>query len=177
MNSASDPHDAGPQAHPLAAPTTLDPAVARVLRGTAASLLESKGRAVYAIGPNETVYAAIAKMTEYKAGALLVIDGDTLVGVVSERDYTRKGILMGRASKDTPVAEIMSAQVITVTPDTSLRACMETVTRHHIRHLPVVQDGRVLGVLSIGDLVGAVVQQQAEAIQTLQAIIGSDYPS
>jgi CBS domain-containing protein len=159
------------------APTSLDPEVGTMLRGTVADLLAGKGTAVHAVGPGEMVHAAITRMTEHRVGALVVMDGPALVGIVSERDYTRKGILQGRASKDTPVADIMSTQVVSVSPGTSLARCLEVVTTHHIRHLPVVEDGRVVGVLSIGDLVGAVVQQQAEAIQSLQAFIGSDYPT
>jgi CBS domain-containing protein len=159
------------------APTSLDPAVGTMLRGTVADMLNAKGRTVHAIGPAEMVHAAISKMTEQRVGALVVMDGGALVGIVSERDYTRKGILQGRASKDTPVADIMSSQVVSVSPQTSLGECLEVVTRHHIRHLPVLDAGTVVGVLSIGDLVGAVVQQQAEAIQSLKAFIGSDYPT
>ncbi len=147
------------------------------LRGTVADLLALKGTVVHAIGPAETVYAAIHKMTECRAGALPVMDGTRLVGIISERDYTRKGILQGRASNETRVDEIMSAKVITVGPETRLGDCMKVVTDHGIRHLPVVDGDRVVGLLSIGDLVRAVVQQQAEVIQSLKSFIGSDYPT
>ena len=159
------------------APTSMDPGLASALRGTVADLLAAKGTDVHAVGPAEMVYAAISKMTDRRVGALLVMDGPTLVGIISERDYTRKGILQGHAAKDTPVAELMSSPVVTVSPDTSLGECLEVVTRHHIRHLPVLQDQQVVGVLSIGDLVSAVVAQQAETIQSLKSFIGSDYPS
>ncbi len=145
--------------------------------GTVADILEVKGTAVYAVGPRETVYDAIVKMTEHRVGALLVMEGPELVGVVSERDYTRRVILLGRASKDTPVADIMTADVITVAPETSLGECLHIVTRHNIRHLPVVDAGQVIGVVSIGDLVSAVVAQQVETIASLKSFIGSDYPT
>ncbi|MDP2008333.1 MAG: CBS domain-containing protein [Rubrivivax sp.] len=145
--------------------------------GTVADILEAKGTEVHAIAPRETVYDAIVKMSEMRVGALLVMEGPTLVGVVSERDYTRRVILLGRASKDTPVADIMTAEVITVTPETSLGECLHIVTRHNIRHLPVLSGGEVVGVVSIGDLVSAVVAQQVETIASLKSFIGSDYPN
>lgn len=147
------------------------------LRGTAADMLQVKGYAIYSIGPRQTVYEAIAEMTDKRAGALLVIDGGRLVGIVSERDYTRKVILLGRASKETRVEEIMTAEVLTVNPQSTLGHCMQVVTEHGIRHLPVVEGDRVVGVLSIGDLVRAVLEQQAETIQSLNSYIGSDYPT
>jgi CBS domain-containing protein len=146
------------------------------LKGTAADMLEAKGTLVHAIAAQETVYDAIFKMNECRVGALLVMKGQALVGIVSERDYTRKVILLGRASKDTRVEEIMSAPVITVTPQASLSECMHVMTQHAIRHLPVVDD-RVVGVLSIGDLVRSVVAQQAETIVSLSSFIGGDYPT
>lgn len=147
------------------------------VRGTAADMLAIKGRAVHAIGPEDTVFDAIAKMSECRVGALLVMEGPRLVGVVSERDYTRKVILLGRSSKDTPVRDIMTASVITIGPQTSLAESLHIVNRHSIRHLPVLQGEQVLGVLSIGDLVRAVLAQQAETIESLNAFIGSDYPN
>jgi CBS domain-containing protein len=159
------------------APTAVDPDLATTLRGTVADLLEAKGTLVHAVGPTEMVLAAITRMTACRVGALVVMEGPALVGIISERDYTRKGILQGHAAKDTPVAELMSSPVVTVSPDTSLGECLKVVVRHHIRHLPVVQDEKVVGVLSIGDLVGAVVAQQAETIQSLKSFIGADYPS
>ncbi len=147
------------------------------LKGTAADMLEAKGKLVHAVTAEETVYEAIFKMNECRVGALLVMKGQTLVGIVSERDYTRKVILLGRASKDTRVEDIMSAPVITVTPQASLSECMHVMTQHSIRHLPVVEDGQVVGVLSIGDLVRSVVAQQAETIVSLSSFIGGDYPN
>jgi signal-transduction protein with cAMP-binding, CBS, and nucleotidyltransferase domain len=149
----------------------------RAPRGSASDILESKGRAIHAIGPKDTVYDAIARMCDMRVGALLVMEGDTLLGIVSERDYARKVILQGRASKETPVEEIMTSQVISVDPQASLAECMQIVTRHSIRHLPVVGDGRVAGVLSTGDLVRELLDQQAQTIHSLNSFIGSDYPT
>lgn len=145
--------------------------------GTVADILEVKGTEVHAIGPRESVYDAIEKMTECRVGALPVMDGAKLVGIVSERDYTRRVILLGRASKDTPVADIMTADVITVEPGTSLGECLHIVTRNNVRHLPVLSGEEVVGLVSIGDLVSAVVAQQVETIASLKSFIGSDYPT
>ena len=147
------------------------------LQGTVADMLAFKGTTIHAIAPDATVYDAIVQMDERRVGALLVMSGDRLVGVISERDYTRKVILLGRASKETPVAEIMSANVISVRPDMSLGECLKLVTDRGIRHLPVVENDKVVGLLSIGDLVRAVVAQQAETITSLKSYIGSDYPT
>lgn len=147
------------------------------LRGTAASLLQKKGRVVHAIGPGDSVYEAIARMTEKRAGALLVMDGEQLLGLISERDYTRKVILQGHASKETRVEQIMSAPPITIDAAATLSDCMRLMTERGIRHLPVLEGNTVAGVLSIGDLVRAVVEQQAEAIDHLNAFISSDYPN
>lgn len=147
------------------------------LRGTVADMLAQKSSAIHAVAPDTTVLDAIARMDAKRVGALLVMEGERLVGILSERDYTRKVILLGRASKDTPVAEIMTSQVIVVHPRMGLGECLQLVTNHGIRHLPVVEDGKVVGVLSIGDLVRAVVAQQAETITSLKSFIGSDYPT
>ena len=147
------------------------------LQGTVADMLAFKGTTIHAIAPDATVYDAIAKMDERRVGALLVMRGDRLVGVISERDYTRKVILLGRASKETLVEEIMSSNVISVRPGMSLGECLKLVTDRGIRHLPVVKNDKVVGLLSIGDLVRAVVAQQAETISSLKSFIGSDYPT
>jgi CBS domain-containing protein len=156
---------------------SIQPEHAAVLRGSAADLLAHKGSAVHAIGPHDTVYEAIARMTQQRVGALLVMDGEQLLGIVSERDYTRRVILEGRASKDTPVLTIMTTPVMSVAPTATLLDCLRLANEHSIRHLPVLRDGTVVGVLSIGDLVRAVVEQQAEAIARMQSFIGSDYPN
>lgn len=148
------------------------------LRGTVADMLALKGTTIHAIAPDATVYEAIERMDQRRVGALLVMRGEQLLGVISERDYTSKVILMGRASKETLVEEIMSSGVISVRSDTSLGECLKVVTDRRIRHLPVLDAaGKVLGVLSIGDLVRAVVAQQAETISSLKSFIGSDYPT
>jgi len=156
---------------------SIQPQHATVLRGTVADLLAHKGTAVRAVGPDDTVYEAISRMTQHRVGALVVMEGPQLVGIVSERDYTRRVILEGRASKDTPVKTIMTAPVMSVTPSSSLLDCLRMANEHSIRHLPVVNEGTVVGVLSIGDLVRAVVEQQADAIARMQSFIGSDYPN
>jgi CBS domain-containing protein len=147
------------------------------LRGTVADMLAQKSSVIHAVSPDTTVLEAIARMDAKRVGALLVMEGERLVGILSERDYTRKVILLGRASKDTPVSEIMTRQVIVVPPQMGLGECLQVVTNHGIRHLPVVENERVIGVLSIGDLVRAVVAQQAETITSLKSFIGSDYPN
>lgn len=152
------------------------PAETAILHGTAADMLELKGKRVHQIAPDATVYDAVALMDELRVGALLVTKDGALAGIISERDYTRKVILMGRASRDTRVDEIMTSSLITVRPDTSLNECLQIVTDRHVRHLPVLDDGRVVGMLSIGDLVRAVVSQQADLIRNLKSFIGSDYP-
>ena len=134
-------------------------------------LLEGKGSAIYSTTPSATVIDAVRAMAERGVGALVVMEGAKLVGIVSERDYARKVILNGKSSKDTPVSEIMSAPVMTVAPGDSINHCMKQVTVHRIRHLPVVENDKVIGVLSIGDLVKAVIDDQAEQLEHLQKYI------
>lgn len=134
-------------------------------------LLESKGSGVHAIAPEQSVLSALQRMAELRIGALLVMRGNELLGVVSERDYARKVALQGRASSDTPVREIMSAPALTVSPEESVEACMRLCTDGRVRHLPVVERGAVVGVISIGDLVKAVIDDQAVEIEHLQRYI------
>ena len=136
-------------------------------------LLDQKPKAIYSIGPDEPVLAAIRKMAEHHIGALLVMSGDQLVGIVSERDYARKVVLLGRSSTETKVDSIMSAKVITVQPRQDAHDCMRLMTDKRIRHLPVVQGDRVVGVLSIGDLVRAVIEEQERTIADLETYIRS----
>jgi CBS domain-containing protein len=140
---------------------------------TVKHLLERKGSQVHAVEPEAPVLDAIRLMAEKHVGALLVMRGKELVGIVSERDYARKIILLGRSSADTPVRQIMSAPVTTVTPAQTVNECMQTVTEQRIRHLPVVDSGRVVGVVSIGDLVKAVIETQQEQIEQLERYISS----
>lgn len=134
-------------------------------------LLDSKGTAVYSIGPDGPVLDAIKAMAERRVGALLVMKSGELVGIVSERDYARKVILLGRSSSDTPVSQIMSSPVHTVTSKRSVQDCMRLMTEHRMRHLPVVENGRVIGVVSIGDLVKAVIEDQRQTIEQLEDYI------
>lgn len=136
-------------------------------------LLASKGSDIYAIAPEVPVREAIKHMAERRVGALLVMRGDELLGIISERDYARKVILQGRSSSSTAVSDIMSGPAITVAPDTDVFDCMRLCTDSRVRHLPVVDDGRVVGVISIGDLVKTVIDEQAEQIEQLQRYITS----
>jgi CBS domain-containing protein len=136
-------------------------------------LLARKPRALYAIGPDQPVLEAIRMMAEHGIGAVLVLRDGAITGIVSERDYARKVVLRGRASNDTPVGEIMSSPVVTVAPRDDLDHCMRLMTERRIRHLPVVAEGRVVGMLSIGDLVKAVIDEQRRTIEQLEAYIHS----
>jgi len=134
-------------------------------------LLHEKGNQVFAVGPDEPVLTAITTMADRFIGALLVMHGEELVGMLSERDYARKVILKGRSSRETPVREIMTAPVVTVAPDDTVETCMRLCTDSRVRHLPVVEQGRVVGIVSIGDLVKAVIDEQSEQIEQLQRYI------
>lgn len=140
---------------------------------TVRQLLEAKAPEIYAIGPDAPVIDAIRLMAEKRIGAVLVMEGTRLVGILSERDYARKIVLQGRSSSDTPVSTIMTADVITVRPDDSADHCMQVVTQQRIRHLPVVRGGEVIGVVSIGDLVKAVIEDQQVELDQLQRYIAS----
>ena len=134
-------------------------------------LLEAKAPEVFAIGPDAPVIDAIRLMAEKRIGALLVMQAGKLAGILSERDYARKVVLQGRSSKDTPVRDIMTAQVVTIGLDDTAGHCMQLVTDRRIRHLPVVDAGHVLGVVSIGDLVRAVIEDQQLELDQLQRYI------
>lgn len=143
---------------------------------TVCSLLAAKGHEVWALQPESTVFEAISMMAEKGVGALLVLSGGRLVGIVSERDYARKVFLKGRSSKDTLVQEIMTSPVITVRPNDTVDECMHVVTANRIRHLPVLDGDRVVGVISIGDLVKAIIAAQAQTINHLTNYISGNYP-
>jgi CBS domain-containing protein len=140
---------------------------------TVRQLLEAKAPEIYAIAPDAPVIEAIRLMAEKRIGALLVMDGARLLGILSERDYARKIVLQGRSSSDTPVSTIMTADVITVRPDDTAEHCMKVVTEQRIRHLPVIRAGEVIGVVSIGDLVKAVIEDQQVELDQLQRYIAS----
>ncbi|UXI67614.1 CBS domain-containing protein [Tahibacter amnicola] len=134
-------------------------------------LLQGKGREVFSVDPDQPVLAAIQAMADHHVGALLVMQAGELVGIISERDYARKVILLGRSSAETPVWQIMSSPVETVSGQHTVDACMRLCTDRRIRHLPVMDAGKVVGVVSIGDLVKAVIDEQAEELAQLQRYI------
>jgi CBS domain-containing protein len=134
-------------------------------------LLDEKGTRVWSIGPEATVYEALALMAEKGIGALMVMDGDSPVGLFSERDYARNVILKGRTSQQTPVREVMSSPVLCVTPDQSLDEAMALMTERRVRHLPVIGDDEVVGMVSIGDLIKSIISEQKFIIEQLEHYI------
>jgi CBS domain-containing protein len=145
---------------------------------TVRQLLEAKSHpphngAPHSIRPDAPVLDALRVMAEHGIGAVLVIDGPNLLGILSERDYARKVVLYGRTSADTPVRDIMSADVVTTTPNDTVEQCMQSMTEKRIRHLPVIEHGSVVGIVSIGDLVKAVIEDQKVELDQLQRYIAS----
>jgi CBS domain-containing protein len=145
------------------------------LTGKISSVIGNKGGQVWALGPAASVYDAIALMAEKEVGALPIMDGGQLLGIISERDYARKVVLKGRSSKETPVTEIMSSPVVSVHPSQTVEECMHIVTERRIRHLPVMEGNRIVGMVSIGDLVNWVITAQKATIQHLEAYIAGNY--
>ena len=143
--------------------------------GTIGAILSKKGTEIYSIAPDATVFEAIEMMDAKNVGALLVLQGEEVVGIISERDYTRKVFLRGKKSKETRVDEIMSSDVTTTKPSESVDECLRLMTEKHIRHLPVVDGGKVVGVISIGDLVKHVISCQSATIAHLESYIAGGY--
>jgi CBS domain-containing protein len=138
---------------------------------TVAQILQGKGHQVWSVSPVTLVYNALKLMAEKNVGALLVLEGDELKGIFSERDYARKVILEGKSSREIPVKEIMSTEVFTALPQQSVEECMAQMTEKHVRHLPVVEDGRVIGIISIGDAVKAIIAEREFTIKQLENYI------
>jgi len=138
---------------------------------TAKDIIRFKGKTVHAVRPDDTVLAALGVMAEHDIGAVLVVEGDELLGILSERDYARKVALLGRASRDSPVRLIMTANVVCVAPNRTVEECMGLMTERRCRHLPVVENGRVIGLVSIGDLVKAMIDEKEFTINQLKNYI------
>lgn len=144
-------------------------------QGTISEILHHKGAAVWSIKPDATVFEAIQLMADKNVGALLVMEGEQLVGLISERDYTRKVALRGKTSKEMKVREILAGNLVTATPAHTVDTCLHLMTDHRVRHLPVLDSGKVAGVISIGDLVNWVISAQDTTIRQLETYI-SGYP-
>jgi CBS domain-containing protein len=140
-------------------------------------VLEAKGATTLSLPPSATVYEALEVMAKNDVGSVVVADGDCLLGMFTERDYARKLILQGRSSKDTRVSELMTSNILTVSPTQTIEDCMEMITDNRVRHLPVVEKGRLVGIISIGDVVKAVIADQQRTIQQLSSYIAGDISS
>jgi CBS domain-containing protein len=145
--------------------------------GTIDAILSQKSGDVFSVAPDATVYDAVALMAEKNIGALVVMQEEKLVGIISERDYTRKVMLRGKRSRETQVSEIMSTQLTTVDPKESVDHCLQHMTDKRVRHLPVVENGKLLGVISIGDLVKHVISVQSATLDHLERYISGGYAS
>lgn len=137
------------------------------------NILENKGHQVYSVTPDTSVYDALHIMMEKNISSLLIMENEILKGIFTERDYARKLVLMGRSSKDTPIADIMTANLLTITPSETIDQCMEMMTNNKIRHLPVIDNNRVTGMVSIGDVVKFIIEDQKRTIQQLESYIAS----
>ncbi len=134
-------------------------------------ILREKGSEVYSIPPDATVYETLQMLADKNVGALLVMQDGSVVGIISERDYARKVVLKGKFSKDVPVSEIMSSHILRIDPDQDVETCMELMSDKRVRHLPVVENGRVVGIISIGDIVKAIIEHKEETIAHLENYI------
>ena len=137
-------------------------------------VLEKKGTKAYSVGPDATVWEALTAMAEHDIGAVLVIEGDRLVGIFTERDYARKVVLRGKSSKDTVISELMTPNVCTITPSHTMDQVMNIMTENRFRHLPVVDHGKIAGIVTIGDVVKAVIAMQEATIAQLSSYIAGD---
>ncbi|MBI2925561.1 MAG: CBS domain-containing protein [Verrucomicrobia bacterium] len=140
------------------------------------AILAHKGTRVWSIAPDATVFEALKLMAEKNIGALPVMQGDRLVGILSERDYARKIVLVGKSSRETQVAEILSRDLVVASPKSTVAECMRLMTEHRIRHLPVLDGEKVVGVVSIGDLVNWIISTQSSVIEQLESYITGQYP-
>ena len=147
------------------------------IAGSVSAILAHKGSAVWSIAPNATVFDAIQLMADKNVGALPVLKNGKLVGIISERDYTRKVILKGKSSKETPVRDIMTVELVTAHPGDSISECMHVVTEKRVRHLPVMEGVEMVGLVSIGDLVRRIISAQTATIDNLEKYITGDYPA
>jgi CBS domain-containing protein len=145
--------------------------------GTVNSILARKGSDVWSISPDATVFEAIQLMAEKNVGALPVVQNGQLLGIISERDYTRKVILQGKSSKETPVKDIMTQRLVTADPDDRVSECMQRMTENRVRHLPVLEGNKLVGILSIGDLLAWLIAAQRNALDNLERYVTGDYPS
>jgi CBS domain-containing protein len=147
------------------------------IAGSVSAILAHKGSAVWSIAPNATVFDAIQLMADKNVGALPVVENGRLAGMISERDYTRKVILKGKSSKETPVRDIMTQELVTVDASDSVTECMRVMTEKRIRHLPVMEGSKMIGLISIGDLVRRIISAQTATIDNLEKYITGDYPA
>ena len=147
------------------------------IAGSVSAILAHKGSAVWSIAPNATVFDAIQLMADKNVGALPVSENGKLLGIISERDYTRKVILKGKSSKETPVRDIMTLELVTAHPGDSISQCMQVMTEKRLRHLPVMEGVEMVGLVSIGDLVRRIISAQTATIDNLEKYITGDYPA
>ena len=147
------------------------------IAGSVSAILAHKGSAVWSIAPNATVFDAIQLMADKNVGALPVVENGSLAGMISERDYTRKVILKGKSSKETPVRDIMTQELVTAGAGDSVTECMRVMTEKRIRHLPVMEGSKMIGLISIGDLVRRIISAQTATIDNLEKYITGDYPA